>query len=161
MVCQGTWTGTPRIADPCDVLKIADHQGRSPEQTLQTLLEGEYERRLVGRQKARIKTAGFLHRSSIWSSWTETSCLRESSTCCQGWKHRTSYMSRNCRPLWKPRYGKDTCSDSLGHKGMHVEGMHVPFTSVPHLITQIKECKSAKTLHQLEGRFKKYDLCRL
>ena len=27
-----------------------------------------------------------------------------------------------------------------------------------HLITQIKECKSAKTLHQQEGRFKKYDL---
>ena len=26
------------------------------------------------------------------------------------------------------------------------------------IITQIKECKSAKTLHQLEGRFKKYDL---
>ena len=39
-----------------------------------------------------------------------------------------------------------------------MERMHVLFTSVPHLITQIKECKSAKTLHQLEGRFKKYDL---
>ena len=34
-----------------------------------------------------------------------------------------------------------------------MEGMHVLFTSVPHLITQIKECKSAKTLHQLEGAF--------
>lgn len=42
-----------------DVMKIADHQRWSLEQTIQTLLEGEYERRLAGRQKARIKTAGF------------------------------------------------------------------------------------------------------
>lgn len=42
-----------------DVLKMAVEQAWSLEQTLQTLLEGEYERRLVGRQKARIKTAGF------------------------------------------------------------------------------------------------------
>ena len=32
------------------------------------------------------------------------------------------------------------------------------FASVPHLITQIKECRSARTLHALENRFKKYDL---
>lgn len=46
-----------------------------------------------------------------------------------------------------------------GEQGWSLEqALHALFTSVPHLITQIKECKSAKTLHQLEGRFKKYDL---
>ena len=39
-----------------------------------------------------------------------------------------------------------------------MEGMSVIFASVPHLITQIKECRSARTLHALENRFRKYDL---
>lgn len=42
-----------------DTLKVAEEQGWNLEQTLLNLFEGEYERRLVGRQKARIKTAGF------------------------------------------------------------------------------------------------------
>ena len=42
-----------------DTLKIAMEQGWNLEQTLHALFEGEYERRLVGRQKARIRTAGF------------------------------------------------------------------------------------------------------
>ena len=36
--------------------------------------------------------------------------------------------------------------------------MTVLFTSVPHLITQIKECRSEKSLHLLETKLKKYDL---
>ena len=42
-----------------DTLKIAGEQGWNLEQTLHALFEGEYVRRLVGRQKARIRTAGF------------------------------------------------------------------------------------------------------
>ena len=56
-----------------------------------------------------------------------------------------------------PGTGKTDIATALGIKAC-MEGMSVMFTSVPHLITQIKECKSTRTLHALENRFKKYDL---
>jgi len=120
-----------------DVVKMAAVQGWTLEQTLQTLLEGEYERRLVGRQKARIKTAGFSQLKYL--EQLDRNELPE------GIKHLL------------PRLETLDFIHELAIKAC-MEGMHVLFTSVPHLITQIKECKSAKTLHQLEGRFKKYDL---
>ncbi len=42
-----------------DTEKIAREQGWTLEQTLHQMLRAEYERRLAGRQKQRIKTAGF------------------------------------------------------------------------------------------------------
>ena len=50
---------THLVARIDDTLKIAGEQGWNLEQTLHALFEGAYERRLVGRQKARIRTAGF------------------------------------------------------------------------------------------------------
>ena len=39
-----------------------------------------------------------------------------------------------------------------------MEDYKVFFTTVPRLITLIRECRSQKTLRTLEGRFEKYDL---
>ena len=39
-----------------------------------------------------------------------------------------------------------------------MEGYTVFFTSVPHLLTQIREFRSQKSLRQLELRFEKYDM---
>ena len=39
-----------------------------------------------------------------------------------------------------------------------MEGFSVYFTTVPHLLTQIREAKTNKTQQSLEARFKKYDL---
>ena len=55
-----------------DTLKIAMEQGWNLEQTLHALFEGEYERRLVGRQKARIKTFVFKF-ISVPAKWIKTS----------------------------------------------------------------------------------------
>lgn len=56
-----------------------------------------------------------------------------------------------------PGTGKTHVAIALGILACK-ERMSVMFTSVPHLITQIKECRSQRTLHALETRFKRYDL---
>ena len=56
-----------------------------------------------------------------------------------------------------PGTGKTHLSIALGILACR-ERMTVMFTSVPHLITQIKECRSAQTQHALETRFRRYDL---
>ena len=64
---------------------------------------------------------------------------------------------RNIVLYGNPGTGKTHIATGLALKAC-MEGRTVLFTSVPHLITQVKECKSSKTLHQLELRFKKYDV---
>ena len=47
------------VSEGENVLRMARERGWSTEEVLAALFQGEYERRLVGRQKARIRTAGF------------------------------------------------------------------------------------------------------
>lgn len=56
-----------------------------------------------------------------------------------------------------PGTGKTHVSIELGIKAC-MEGYKVLFTTIPLLITQLKECNSQKTLTYFEHRFKKYDL---
>lgn len=53
--------------------------------------------------------------------------------------------------------GKTHISIGLGIKAC-INDFKVHFTTVPRLITQIKESRSQKALKQLENRFEKYDL---
>jgi len=64
---------------------------------------------------------------------------------------------RNIIMYGNPGTGKTHMAIGLGIKAC-MEGYSVFFTTVPHLLTQIREAKSAKTLQSLEARFKKYDL---
>lgn len=56
-----------------------------------------------------------------------------------------------------PGTGKSHISIALGIKAC-MEGYKVLFTTIPLLITQLKECNSKKTLTYYENRFEKYDL---
>ena len=64
---------------------------------------------------------------------------------------------RNIVFCGNPGTGKTHLSIGLGIKAC-LEGCTVFFTSVPHLLTQIRECRSQKSLRQLELRFQRYDL---
>ena len=56
-----------------------------------------------------------------------------------------------------PGTGKTHIAIGLGIKAC-MEGFSVYFTTVPHLLTQIREAKTNKTQQSLDARFKKYDL---
>jgi DNA replication protein DnaC len=56
-----------------------------------------------------------------------------------------------------PGTGKTMISIALGLKAC-MAGYKVLFTTVPLLITTLKECNSAKTLRYFENRFEKYDI---
>lgn len=56
-----------------------------------------------------------------------------------------------------PGTGKTMLSIALGLKAC-MAGYKVLFTTVPLLVTTLKECNSAKTLRYFENRFEKYDL---
>ena len=56
-----------------------------------------------------------------------------------------------------PGTGKTHLAIALGMKACQ-EGFTVLFTSVPHLLTQLRECRAKQTLRSLEYRFGNYDL---
>lgn len=64
---------------------------------------------------------------------------------------------RNIILAGNPGTGKTHIAIGLGIKAC-LNDFKVHFTNVPRLITQIKECRSEKTLRQFENRFEKYDL---
>lgn len=129
----------------------------SVSEMLTTLLTGEYERRRIESNKKRIRIAGFsnlkyldeLERDELPDGIR--SLLPELETL------EFIRQKRNIVFYGNPGTGKTHLATALGIKAC-MEGMSVMFASVPHLITQIKECRSSRTLHALENRFKKYDL---
>jgi len=56
-----------------------------------------------------------------------------------------------------PGTGKTHMAIGLGIRACQ-QGYNVLFTSVPHLLTQIRECQSQRRLHKFELQFEKYDL---
>ena len=56
-----------------------------------------------------------------------------------------------------PGTGKTHCAIGLGLKACE-QGFTVLYTTVPYLVTELKECESTKTLKSYQRRFEKYDL---
>ncbi len=56
-----------------------------------------------------------------------------------------------------PGTGKTHTAIGLGIKACE-QGFRVLFTTVPYLVTELKECVNAKTLKAFERKFEKYDL---
>ena len=105
---------------------------------LRVLFQREVEQRIENRKYARIRKANFPQMKYL----QELNFIRE---------------GRNIVMYGNPGTGKTHTAIGLGIKAC-MDGFTVYFTTVPHLLTQIREAKTNKTVQQLESRFRKYDL---
>lgn len=127
------------------------------EQYLHALLLQEYEVRTENRKKTLIRQAGFpqlkylqdLNREELPKDGQERLPQLE----------RLEFIGtgRNVIMAGSPGTGKTHIALGLGIKSC-MEGYRVLFTTVPRMLTQLRECRSGKTLTQMEHRFEKYDL---
>ncbi len=129
----------------------------SYQELLYHLLEREMELKTEQRKRQRIRTAGFaqllylneLQRTELPIDAQKTLPELESLAFIK--------QGRNVVLYGNPGTGKTHISTALGIKACG-EGFSVCFTSVPRLLTQIRECRSDRTLRSLELKFEKYDL---
>jgi len=139
------------LADDC-IRNKDTHQ-----QYLLQLLQAEYNSRLKSRKASRVRQAEFPYRKYLEDLNKEElpkdafERLNELETL-DFIKH-----GRNLIFAGNPGTGKTHIAIAIGIKAC-LEDYKVLFTTVPRLLTQIKECRSEKTLRQLENRFEKYDL---
>jgi len=129
----------------------------SYEEYLLALLEDEFETRVKNRKSGRIRQADFpykkylqdLQREELPKNAQDKIDILESLEFIKN--------GQNVILAGNPGTGKTHLSIGLGIKAC-MEDYKVFFTTVPRLITQIRECRSQKTLRTLEGRFEKFDL---
>lgn len=121
------------------------------------LLELEYHSRLKSRKASRIRQANFPYKKHLGElnikdlpsdAQEKLSNLETLEFIKQG---------RNVIFAGNPGTGKTHLSIGLGIKSCEAD-YKVLFTTVPRLITQIKESRSEKRLRQFENQFEKYDL---
>lgn len=150
--------GLPGIRSSFDSLARESSKSKHTyQQYLFNLLQKEYISRLKSRKESRIRQASFpykkylddLHRKELPKDAFEK--LEELETL------EFIKQGRNLILAGNPGTGKTHLAIALGIKAC-IEDYKVLFTTVPRLLTQIKECRSEKTLRQLENRFEKYDL---
>lgn len=121
------------------------------------LLARETDNRLENRKKQRIRHAAFPELKYLDELNTDELpddariALPELETLNFIREGRNLVMSGN------PGTGKTHIATALAIKACQ-EGMSVMFTTVPRLLTQIRECRSQKVLTRLEQHFERYDL---
>lgn len=126
-------------------------------QLVTELLAKETQRRAENRKRARIKAANFPQMKYMYELIKEElpqdarTALPELETL------EFIKQGRNLVLYGNPGTGKTHIATALGIKACEQE-LTVLFTSVPQLLTQIREARSAKTLRTLQIRFEKYDL---
>jgi DNA replication protein DnaC len=139
------------------VIIDAIKQNASHEQLILSLLTNELQLRMINREKARLRSASFpqlkylqdLDRAELPEDGRDK--LPELETM------EFIKEGRNIILGGSPGTGKSHIAIGLGIKAC-MQGYSVMFTQVSKLLTQIRECHSARTLRILENRFEKYDL---
>lgn len=127
------------------------------EEYLLTLLEDEFESRIRNRKFSRIRQADFPYKKYL-----QDLQIKELPEYAQGKIDSLETLEfiktgQNVILAGNPGTGKTHLAIGLGIKAC-MEDFKVFFTTIPRLLTQIRECRSEKTLRALENRFEKYDL---
>ncbi len=150
--------GLPGIRQNFKILE-AEFKGTKNDynQFLYKLLELEFASRLKSRKASRIRQAGFPYKKYFEDLKREELPDEAQKKLSELEQLEFIEQGRNIIFAGNPGTGKTHISIALGIKAC-TENYKVFFTTVPRLITQIKESRSEKTLRQLENRFEKYDL---
>lgn len=121
------------------------------------LLKHESDRRLETRRRSRIKSASFPQMKYLHELIREE--LPDDARIALPELESLDFIKqgRNVVLYGNPGTGKTHIATALGIKACQHD-YSVLFTSVPILLTQIREAKSSKTLRSLQLRFEKYDL---
>ncbi len=137
--------------------KEAAKDSISYEEYLLRLMEKEFFERLENRKKTQIRIAGFpqkLYLHALKKQFLPTDAQGKLPIL-----ERLDFIEegRNIILAGNPGTGKTHIATALGLKACQ-EGYKVLFTTVPRLLTQLRETHSEKMLRQTELRFEKYDL---
>lgn len=127
------------------------------EEYLHSMLESEYQARLKNRRDQRIRRAEFPYRKHLDDlQRTELPADAQDKLAVL---ERLDFVKQgqNVVLAGNPGTGKTHLAIGLGLKACLAD-YSVLFTTVPRLITQIRESRSNKWLRQLENRFEKFDL---
>ena len=129
----------------------------SYEEYLLTLLEDEFETRVKNRKSARIRQADFPYKKYLQDLQREELPKNAQGKIAVLESLEFIKDGQNVILAGNPGTGKTHLSIALGIKAC-MEDYRVFFTTVPRLITQIRESRSQKTLRMFESRFEKFDL---
>jgi DNA replication protein DnaC len=129
----------------------------SYEDYLLRLMEHEYAARLENRRKAQLRQAGFIQYKYLHDLNREE--LPEDAASRLPVPERLDFINsgQNIILSGNPGTGKTHLATALGILACQ-QGYKVLFTTVPRLLTQIRESRSQKLLRTLENRFEKFDL---
>ena len=121
------------------------------------LLERETELKAENRKRQRVRTAGFpqlLYLNELVCSELPIEAQKALPEL-----EGLGFIKegRNLVLYGNPGTGKTHISTALGIKACQ-QGYSVCFTTIPRLLTQIRECRSNRTLRSFEIKFEKYDL---
>jgi len=129
----------------------------SYEAFLLRLMEREHITREENRRKAHVRQASFTQYKYLHDLKRDELPADASSKLPQLERLDFIKTGQNIILSGNPGTGKTHLATGLGIKACH-EGYKVFFTTISRLLTQIRECRSQKTLRTLENRFEKFDL---
>ncbi len=129
----------------------------SYEEFLHRLLELEYNHRVENRQKARMRQAGFVQYKYLHDINRDD--LPEDAAAKLPMLERLDFIKTGQNIIFSgnPGTGKSHLATALGISACQ-QGYRVLFTTVPRLLTQLRESRSQRYLRMVENRFEKFDL---
>lgn len=140
-----------------DLLQQAASCNLSHAAVLAQLLEAEIENRSIAAQRRRIRSAAFPQLKYLHDLIREE--LPEQARAALPELESLDFVKkgRNLILYGNPGTGKTHLATALGIVACQ-RGHSVLFTSVPRLLTTVREAKSQHKLTQIQNRFEKYDL---